>query len=184
MKKYLSLFAFIPVFVFGLSFSFISYATWVCPSNPTAPTDQVGCNSYCGDTINGPVSCYEVADNSGSQGGSTRGSFPGGASGGRNPFADGAPYPHGVTPPPGGPINDVSSFLYILTRAIEFAQVIFWILAVGFGLYSAYLYLFSGGNTEKVSQAQKMLIYTAVACLLAIVAYGLPGIVEGFVFGY
>lgn len=78
------------------------------------------------------------------------------------------------------PVQDVNDFLQILTDLVRLAQMVFWIFAVGFGLYAAYLYLFSGGSKESVSQAHKMLIYTAVASLVAILAYGIPGIIDSF----
>lgn len=78
------------------------------------------------------------------------------------------------------PIQEVDDFLQILADLIRLAQMVFWIFAVGFGLYAAYLYLFSGGSKESVSQAHKMLIYTAVASLVAILAYGIPSIIDSF----
>jgi magnesium-transporting ATPase (P-type) len=68
---------------------------------------------------------------------------------------------------------------------IEFVVVIGnWIftgllvLAVIFVLLAAYHYM--GGNEEGVSKAHKMLIYTAVAVAVAVLAYGLVHAVKRF----
>ena len=140
-------------------------ANWTCQDGGSTYSSQSFCQSQCSTTC----TC------SGSDCTSTSGG---------NRFAQGAPYPHGVTPPAGGPINDVSSFLYILVSLIQFAEAVFWILTVGFGLYGAYLYLFAAGNSEQAAKARKVFIYAAIAALLAIVAYGIPGIVNSFIFGF
>ncbi|MEK7093735.1 MAG: hypothetical protein AAB903_00130 [Patescibacteria group bacterium] len=147
--------------VFGVLFSSFhtqAASEWICSATGLSFSSQSVCTSLCG----------------------------GGSCGQNNPFAtDQTPYPRGVVPPSEGqPINDVNDALYILVSVIELAQIVFWILTVGFGLYGAYLYLFSGGNTEKAAQARKVFIYAIVAGLLGVIAYGIPGIVEGFVFGF
>lgn len=156
---------------------------WYCPVSAERFDSQVTCDQRC------PISCSSSrggvsSGGSGSSGGGTA-QTPARSAPGVNRFAnDQTPYPHSVTPPAGGPISDVESFLYILTALIQFAEAVFWILAVGFGLYGAYLYLFSQGSSEKAGQARKVFIYAAIASLLAIVAYGVPGLVQSFVLGY
>lgn len=145
-----------------------------CASDGNEYNNEVACNEEC------TVTCVDAGSRSEGSGTGESRSVPG-----VNRFAnDQTPYPHSVTPPAGGPISDVESFLYILTDIIQFAEAIFWILAVGFGLYGAYLYLFAAGNSEKAGQARKVFIYAAIASLLAIVAYGVPGLVQSFVLGY
>ncbi len=91
-------------------------------------------------------------------------------------------YPTFSDPPRGNaPITSVNDSLNIIVNIIDFAQVAFFILAAGFGLYGAYLYLFSQGNKESVTQAKNMFIYMAVAIFVAIIAYGIPSIVVNFV---
>lgn len=97
-------------------------------------------------------------------------------------FATDRQYP-GFQPPPRtnvGPVTRVDSALGVLVRVVDFAQVAFWIVAAGFGLYAAYLYLFSQGDKEAINKAKKMLLYTIVASALAIIAYGIPAIIYNF----
>ena len=59
-------------------------------------------------------------------------------------------------------------------------SVMFWafmIIAVIMVLWSAFLYLTSGGDTEKVKTATKSLTYAAVAIVIAILANSFPLIV-------
>ncbi|MEK7187645.1 MAG: hypothetical protein AAB691_02210 [Patescibacteria group bacterium] len=150
-----------------LIFSPAFAAQWECRSTGLSFSDAGFCRSQCGG-----VSC--VCSGSASECG-----------GGNNPFAtDQTPYPHTVVPPNPGPVNDVFTMLGVLTSVIELAQIIFWILTVGFGLYGSYLYLFAAGNAEKAIQARKVFLYAVIAGVLAILSYSIPGIVESFVLGY
>ena len=93
-----------------------------------------------------------------------------------------ANYPRFNPPPTGGaPLTSVNDAVGILVSVIDLAQVVFWISAAGFGLYGAYLYLFSQGSKESICKAKNMMIYTVVAIILAIVAYCLPSIVINFI---
>lgn len=85
--------------------------------------------------------------------------------------------------PEGGnaPITSVGQTLDVVVNILNFAQAVFWILAAGFGLYGAYLYLFSQGSKESVTQAKNMMVYTVVAVVVAIISYGIPAIVNNFV---
>jgi hypothetical protein len=89
--------------------------------------------------------------------------------------------------PPGqgaGPVETIGGVLGIFMAVVNLAEVVFWILAVGFGLYGAYLYLFAAGDKESAAKARKVFIYAVIAAILAILAYGVPGIVSSFVAGY
>ncbi|MEK7187644.1 MAG: hypothetical protein AAB691_02205 [Patescibacteria group bacterium] len=93
-------------------------------------------------------------------------------------------YPRFTGPPAdagGAPIKTVNEALGIIVAVIDLAQVVFWILAAGFGLYAAYLYLFARGDKESVTTARRMLVYTAVSILVALIAYGIPSIIVNFV---
>ncbi|MEK7093736.1 MAG: hypothetical protein AAB903_00135 [Patescibacteria group bacterium] len=76
------------------------------------------------------------------------------------------------------PIQDVNSALQILVWFIRLAQIVFWILTVAFGLYAAYLYLFSGGSKEQVTQARRVLMYTVIAGIVSVIAYAIPGVID------
>ena len=78
-------------------------------------------------------------------------------------------------------ITSPTGVVQLLLNLLQWVQVFFWIAAVFFGLYAAFLYLTARGNSEKVSQANYMLIYTVVAIVVAVVAYAIPPIVTGFI---
>jgi hypothetical protein len=99
---------------------------------------------------------------------------------GDNPFS-GAPFPRSTRPPASGPVTDLGSALSILLYIVNLAQIVFWIMTVGFALYGAYLYLFAVGDKESAAKARKVFIYAVIAALLSIVAYGIPGIVADVV---
>jgi preprotein translocase subunit SecG len=71
--------------------------------------------------------------------------------------------------------KDIISFLEGITNI--FASI-FWIFAVFFGIYSAYLFVFEGASEEKVTKAKKMLFYTVIAIAVGLMAYGLPALVK------
>ncbi len=52
------------------------------------------------------------------------------------------------------------------------------VLAVIFGLVSAYKYLTAGGDPEKVKAASNVLIYAAISIVVALFARGLPYLVS------
>lgn len=60
---------------------------------------------------------------------------------------------------------------------------VFWgliLLSVVMAIISAYRYVTSGGEPEKVSKAGKTLLYTAIALVVALIAAGLPNIIGSF----
>ena len=75
--------------------------------------------------------------------------------------------PRGNQTPLGeGPVG----FLDILNRITDWMYTILLVLAVIFIILAAFHYLTSGGSEEKVGKAHKMLIYTAIAVAVALLA--------------
>jgi hypothetical protein len=68
----------------------------------------------------------------------------------------------------------INVFKYALTQAAN----IFWILALILVIYSAYLYLTSGGDKAAVTTARSYLMYAIIAMAVAIVSYGLPQFIK------
>jgi hypothetical protein len=68
----------------------------------------------------------------------------------------------------------INIFQYALTQAAN----IFWIMALILVIYSAYLYLTSGGDKTAVTTARNYLMYAIIAMAVAIVSYGLPQFVK------
>ncbi len=71
-------------------------------------------------------------------------------------------------------ITDLNVVLQLLVNLLGYVQALFWIAAVFFGLYAAFLYLTAQGDGEKVSKANHMLIYVVVAVVVAVIAYSIP----------
>jgi hypothetical protein len=65
----------------------------------------------------------------------------------------------------------------LLDNVINFAVGLLVVLAVALIIYAAYLYLFAGGEAEKVTTAKKWLIYVVVAIAVALLAKALVYIV-------
>ncbi len=60
-----------------------------------------------------------------------------------------------------------------------FARII-GVLGVIIILYAAFLYMTAGGDEEKVTKAKKTLIAGVIGVALAIIAYGVFGLVKSF----
>ena len=82
----------------------------------------------------------------------------------------------GITPvsPVAGRQVDVFD---IITRIIGWLTGLLIVLAVVFIIWAAFIYLLSGGDTEKTGKANKMLIYAAVAIAIALLSQGIVFIV-------
>lgn len=76
------------------------------------------------------------------------------------------------------PIKSTSDLKNALVRIAELLGYIFWVAAVISALYAAFLYLAAGGETEKVSKARRQLWYTVIAIVIALMATGLPALIE------
>ena len=101
-------------------------------------------------------------------------------------LAVGLPAPAGVTIP--SQLNDVSQIFGTTAQGIICSILlwVFWlliVLVILFVLIAAFKYLTSGGEPEKVKAASHMLLYAAVAVVVALLAKGLPTLVGNFVGG-
>lgn len=70
----------------------------------------------------------------------------------------------------------------LLTKAVSWMYTIFFILAVGFILWAAYLYLTAGEDSSKVDKAKKQLVNAVIAIVIALIASGVSGIINSFLF--
>ncbi|RME55726.1 hypothetical protein D6779_12145 [Candidatus Parcubacteria bacterium] len=74
-------------------------------------------------------------------------------------------------------VRDWKGIETMLCNFADTMAVLFFVVAVVFTLVAAYQYLVSGGDTEKVKKASKTLTYTAVAVVVALLAFAFPRIV-------
>ncbi len=102
-----------------------------------------------------------------------------------------APAALALTPPLPPGLTDVNSVPTPLTNlqtdvpnlANAIILWMFWILlvfAIIMALVAAYRYLTSSGDPEKVTQANKTLMYAAIAAAVAVIAFGLPRLIWSF----
>lgn len=79
---------------------------------------------------------------------------------------------------PQAPFQNVSGFQnFICTVIVGWMFTFLIVLTVVFVLVAAYKYLTAAGDPEKVKSASHMLIYAAVAIVVALFARGLPLII-------
>ncbi len=84
---------------------------------------------------------------------------------------------------PGLPPPDNISFQTIssaLCTAVGWIFTLLVILTVIFVLFAAYNYLTSGGEEEKIKDANHQLLYAAIALIVAILSRGVPFLVGQF----
>lgn len=81
----------------------------------------------------------------------------------------------------GGNAGATQSVLTSLDRLIGWVFTFFMVAAVFMVLYAAYLYLTAGGESEKVTQANRTLLYGAIAIAIAVLSKSIPIIVKNFV---
>lgn len=88
--------------------------------------------------------------------------------------------PGTVPPCVGCPLTNVSQVVSLITGIVNQMQIVFWTVAAGSGLYAAFLFIRGGSNTESLKQAKNQILYTVIAVILGVLAYGIPGIVTDF----
>ena len=85
-----------------------------------------------------------------------------------------------TTNPPPPPIEDWAGIVRVLQKAVVWMYEAFFIVAVGFILWAAYLFLSAGGNEQKVEEAKKRLMNAVIAIVIALVASGVAKIIQTF----
>jgi hypothetical protein len=86
-----------------------------------------------------------------------------------------------LTEPP--VITGLGGITTAVTAIVNWMIGLFWILAVAFVIWAAFLYLTAGGDEEKIKGAKQRLIFAVVAAAIALVATGLRVIVENILKG-
>lgn len=89
----------------------------------------------------------------------------------------------GATDPSGPPANAIDTpdkVIKVLEKITNWMFTIFIALAAMMIIYAAFIYLTSGGG-EDVSKAHKMLLYAAVAIIVATASRGLVALTRTFI---
>lgn len=68
----------------------------------------------------------------------------------------------------------------IINKIIGWMQGIFFLIAVIFIIYAAFVYLTSAGNEEKIKKAKSIIIYAIVAIAVALLATAVKEFVVSF----
>ncbi|MFH1759396.1 MAG: hypothetical protein ABH822_02445 [Patescibacteria group bacterium] len=76
------------------------------------------------------------------------------------------------------PIRSIEDVVRVMNTFIGWFQAILFVIAVIFILYAAFLYITSGGNSEKLETAKNILIYAAVGIGVALLAYAIEPVVR------
>lgn len=95
----------------------------------------------------------------------------------------------GINPPvppvpsnvPQGNITSINGVLNSLCSVFGYAFYFLIVLAVIFVIFAAFKYLTAAGDPEKVKSAGTMLLYTAIAIGVALLARAVPLVVASFV---
>jgi hypothetical protein len=77
-------------------------------------------------------------------------------------------------------LNDVSG---TIENIVNWAIYMFWIVAVAFLFWAAYLFLTAGGDEEKVKEAKQRIKYALIAAAVAILSTGIDYIVWNLIIG-
>ncbi|MCX6702416.1 MAG: hypothetical protein NTW60_00925 [Candidatus Wolfebacteria bacterium] len=78
------------------------------------------------------------------------------------------------------PIKDVPGAVAILTTVVKWLYTIFFIAAAFFLLLAAFKYLTGGHTPANVQMAHKMILYAAIAIVVAFMSVGFESIIKNF----
>jgi hypothetical protein len=81
------------------------------------------------------------------------------------------------------PPDTIGEVINLLTRIVGWMAVVFWIAAVISGLFAAYLYLTGGSKPDNISKANRQMVYTVVAIIVAIFSFVLPSLLDNIIVG-
>lgn len=76
--------------------------------------------------------------------------------------------------------DTVGDLVDLLRAIVRWTYIVFFILGVFFILVAAFTYLFARGDEAKVKTARNMLLYAAVAFIVAFLAVGFETIIGTF----
>jgi len=77
-------------------------------------------------------------------------------------------------------ITSVGGLVGLLGSILQWIYIIFFIVAIIFILVSAFLYVTAGGDPIKVGKAKNYLIYAVIGIVVALLSFGISGIVRSF----
>ncbi len=105
---------------------------------------------------------------------------------GAAPFVAAAQTGIGNPPPLGNPQSPISTPGEVKTslqNIVNWMSTVFWIVAVGYVIWAAFLFLNAGGDSEKIEAAKKRILYALIAGVVALLANGILSIVTNIIKG-
>ena len=75
----------------------------------------------------------------------------------------------------------VAGLVKVIERIGGYLSTIIFSLAIIFILVSAFQFLTAAGNPEKITSARQVLIYALVAVAVAVIAWGLPKLIQSII---
>jgi len=76
------------------------------------------------------------------------------------------------------PITNLQQMVDLIEQVAKWIYAIVFALAIIFILIAAFQFLTAGGNPDTIAKARQNIIYALVAIAIAIIAWGLPKLVE------
>lgn len=83
----------------------------------------------------------------------------------------------GLPEPPTG-VSNICELLGLVNKIANWLLVVLVVLAVIFVIVAAFNYLTAGGDSEKVGEANKKIVYAAVAVAVGLLAKAVPYVVS------
>ncbi len=75
------------------------------------------------------------------------------------------------------PIKSLPDIINVFDKIAFWIATAFWIAAAIAIFYAAYIYLTASDNAEKVTKANKQLLYSVIAIAIGLMAYGFPKLI-------
>lgn len=81
------------------------------------------------------------------------------------------------------PLSGLTDITGSTSSIVGWLLAIFWVAAIGFIIWSAFLYLGAGGDEERLTKAKAYLKYAIIAAVVATLAIGIQAIVTNLLTG-
>ena len=75
----------------------------------------------------------------------------------------------------------MSAIVDIVTNLLNWFSWFLALLAVFLGVYSAFLYITSGGDAEKARKSTKVFIFTIIGIVVAVVSFSLVSVLRSLI---
>ena len=80
-------------------------------------------------------------------------------------------------------ITDIGQVQTAAEKIVVWLYGMFWIVAVGFIIWAAFLFMGANGEAEKITKAKTILVYTLIAAAVVLLANGIRDIVTNLLGG-